>query len=193
VQPVDAIQVPAWCVRLVSELDAADACAIAVAKDLSVEQLNWHPRRGAWSIGQCLEHLSLSNEVYIEPIADSLRAQPTGPVNEITPGWFARWFIRSYIEPTTQRMRGRAPQKAAPVAKRLDTSIVDRFIASNAVVRGVIARARDFDVNRVRFRNPYVPVIRFTIGTGLHIMARHNHRHLLQAKRVRESPGFPRE
>jgi len=186
VQPGDATRDPPWCVRITSELDAADARASAIASGLTVDQLNWKPSPNAWSIGQCLEHLCLSNEVYVEPIADSLGAHATGPVDEITPGWFGRWFIRTYIEPTTQQKRARAPSKIAPIAKHIEPSILDRFIASNAAVRALVMRARGHDVNRLRFRNPFVPLIRFTVGTGLQVIARHNHRHLLQAERVRD-------
>jgi hypothetical protein len=185
-------QDPPWCLRLAAELDAADARALALAKDLTVPQLNWKPRPGTWSIGQCLEHLCISNEVYVGPLVESLGGTATGPVDEITPGWFGRWFIRTYIEPTTQQKRARAPRKTVPAAPSVDPSILDRVLASNARVRDVIARARGHDVNRVRFRNPFVPVIRFTVGTGLQIVARHNHRHLLQAERVRQLPDFPR-
>ena len=182
---------PSWCLRLTSELDAADARATAIVKDLSIAQLNWKATPDAWSIGQCLEHLCLSNEVYVEPIIEALSSDPSGPVDEITPGWFGRWFIRQYIDPTTQKKRGRAPSSAVPVADRLDASILGRFIASNATMRDVIARAQTFDVNRLRFKNPFVPLIRFTVGTGLQIIARHNHRHLLQAERVRQLADFP--
>jgi hypothetical protein len=44
---------------------------------------------------------------------------------------------------------------------------------------------------KYNFRNPFVPVIRFTVGTGLEILSKHERRHLLQAERVRESAGFP--
>jgi hypothetical protein len=191
VQPAGSTRAPAWCLRLTSELDAADARAVALARDLTIGQLNWKPGPHAWSVGQCLEHLSISNEVYIGPMMESLGRPPTGPVDEVTPGWFGRWFLRTYIEPATQRKRARAPRKIVPVATQVDASILDRFIASNAKVRDVIARARDHDVNRVRFRNPFVPLIRFTVGTGLQIIARHNHRHLLQGERVRQMANFP--
>jgi hypothetical protein len=125
-------------------------------------------------------------------MAPSLAGGPAAVVQEITPGWFGRWFIRSYIDPTTQKKRARAPRKAAPVSSRIDRSIGARFIASNDAMRAVMASALDIDVNRVRFRNPYVPVIRFTIGTGLLIVARHNHRHLRQAERVTQLAQFPR-
>ena len=178
---------PSWCIRIAAELDAADARAAALVKNLTIDQLNWKPRPDAWSIGQCLEHLCLSNEVYTEPMLAALGSPGTGPVDEIRPGWFGRWFIRRYIEPTTQRTRARAPSKAVPVVRQIDAAIVDRFITSNARIREVIAAARQHDVNHVRFRNPFVPLIRFTVGTGLQIVARHNHRHLLQAERVKEA------
>jgi hypothetical protein len=191
VRPVDTTRVPPWCLRLTSELDAADARAIAIVKDLSIVQLNWKAGPDAWSVGQCLEHLCLSNEVYVEPMAEALNGSPAGRVAEITPGWFGRWFFRKYIEPTTQKKRGHAPRRAVPVADHLDSSILDRFIASNAKIRNVITRAETYDVNRVRFKNPFVPLIRFSVGTGLQIIARHNHRHLLQAERVSQLPDFP--
>jgi hypothetical protein len=191
-QPVDTTRVPPWCLRLTSDLDAADARAIALTRDLSIAQLNWKPRPDAWSVGQCLEHLCRSNEVYVEPMAKALHGAAAGPVAEITPGWFGRWFIRTYIEPTTQKKRGRAPRRSVPLASHVDSSIVDRFIASNAEIRNLMSRAQGYDVNRVRFENPFVPLIRFTVGTGLLIITRHNHRHLLQAERVIQLPDFPR-
>ena len=191
-QPADATTFPLWCIRLTSELDAADARAIALTNGLGIAQLNWKSRPDTWSVGQCLEHLSLTNEIYIGPIAEALGGRPTGSVDEITPGWFGRWFIREYIEPRTQRRRGRAPTTVVPIATQVDASIVSRFIASNAMVREVIARAHGYDINRLRFRNPFVPLLRFTVGTGLQIIVRHNHRHLDQAERVTRSPDFPR-
>jgi hypothetical protein len=104
-------------------------------------------------------------------------------VPEITPGWFGRWFIRTAIEPSTQRRRNRAPRKIAPAAE-VSADVLDRFIQSNVTLRDVIRRAAVYDVNRIRFQNPFVPVIYFTVGTGLEIVVRHQHRHLLQAERI---------
>lgn len=188
---VDAARVPSWCVRIARELDTADARAGALVHGLTTAQLNWKPGPAVWSVGQCLEHLCISNELYIEAMTTSLGGRLGGSVDEITPGWFGRWFIRTYIEPATQRKPAPAPRKIVPVATQLDTSILDRFVASNARVRDVIDRARPHDVNRVRFENPFLPMIRFTVGTGLQIIARHNHRHLLQGERVRQRAGFP--
>jgi hypothetical protein len=185
------VTLPSWYVRISDDLDVADSRAAAIVPRLSTTQLNWRPRPDTWSIGQCLEHLCISNELYVEPIVAALRGRPTGPVDEISPGWFGQWFLRKYIEPTTQRTRARAPARSAPSPSSVDASILGRFIASNAAIRNVIDRARAYDVNLVRFRNPFVPLIYFTVGTGFQIIARHNHRHLLQAERVAQSQEFP--
>ena len=182
---------PAWCLRLISEFDAADARAIALAKALTPQQLNWKPSPGEWSVGQCLEHLYITNEVYLGPMSTSLRRRQPAFVQEIAPGWLGRWFIRNYIEPSSKMKRVRAPRKIRPGGAQIDPSILDRFLKSNNEARELIHRARNHDVNRIRFRNPFVPVIRFTVGTGLEILSKHQRRHLLQAERIRESPSFP--
>ena len=63
---------PAWCRRLIRELDAADVRAKAVAESLTPRQLNWKPSPAEWSVGQCLEHLSIANEVYMGAMAPAL-------------------------------------------------------------------------------------------------------------------------
>ncbi|HET9272208.1 MAG TPA: DinB family protein [Vicinamibacterales bacterium] len=176
---------PPWATRLLSEIDAADARATALARSLTPDQLNWKPSPGEWSIGQCLDHLCVANEVYVAAVASGLGDRHRTPVDEITPGWFGRWFIRTAIEPSAQSRKGKAPRKIVP-ASNVDGTILDRFLRTNVKARAFIRRAAQYDVNRVRFRNPFVPIIFFTAGTGLEILVRHQRRHLLQAERVRE-------
>jgi len=181
---------PRWSVRLISELNAAEERATALAKTLTPRQLNWTPSPGVWSVGQCLEHLYLTNELYLGPMLTSLEARQPAVVQDITPGWLGRWFIRNFIEPSSKMKRVRAPRKIRPGAQ-IEPHILDRFLDSNHRARDLVLRARNYDVNRVRFRNPFIPVIRFTVGTGLEIISKHQRRHLLQAERIRESPEFP--
>ncbi len=177
---------PPWCVRLISELDAADDRATALTKSLTPQQLNWKPRPGEWSVGQCLEHLYVTNEVYCRPISNALVGHPLCVVQDVTPGWLGQWFIRNYIEPSPGTKRRRAPKKSRPGAQ-VEASVLDRFLNSNHKARELIHRASNYDVNRIRFQNPFVPVLSFTVGTGLEILSKHQRRHLLQAERVRDS------
>ncbi len=182
---------PAWSNRLIAELDASDQSAKELMIGLTPEQLNWQPAPGAWSVGQCLEHLCITSEAYLPAIAGSLAGKPVSAVQEITPGWLGRWFIRSFIEPSPQTKRAKAPKKIVP-GVRVGLSVLDRFLRSNQAARELVRNAGDYDVNRIRFRNPFIPFLRFTAGTGLQIVSRHEHRHLLQAERVKRSSDFPR-
>ncbi|MEZ5318400.1 MAG: DinB family protein [Vicinamibacterales bacterium] len=181
---------PAWPARLTSDLLASDRRAREIAGGLTFAQLTWKPRPDAWSVGQCLQHLRIATDVYLPPIALALEGRPHAPVHEITPGWFARWFIRSYVAASDQQKKAPAPRKIDP-GPHVAPDVLEAFLRSNETARRAIERAAPYDVNGIRFVNPFVPLLRFTVGTGLEIIARHEDRHLLQAERVRAQPGFP--
>lgn len=186
-----AIMQTLWSTQLMAELDVIDRETTDLTSGLTVEQLNWQPGPGVWSIGQCLEHLRLANEVYLPAISAALVNAQAFAVQEITLGWFARWFIRTYIEPSPATKRGSAPRKSVP-GSQIPLSVIDRFLSTNQQARKLIRLAEPCNVNRIRFVNPFVPVIRFTVGTGLRITCSHGRRHVLQAQRVKHSPDFPR-
>lgn len=180
-----------WSDRLISELNASGQRATQLLAGLTAEQLNWQPSPNAWSVGQCVAHLAATNERYLAPIAKALQGKPKSAVPEITPGWFGRWFIASFAsEPSPKTKRARAPKQIQPES-RVDLSVLDRFLRSNDAARDLILRARGHDVNRIRFANPFVPGIRFTVGTGFECVSGHERRHLLQAERVKQISGFP--
>ena len=187
IQPVS--QLPAWASRLTNEFLAQDARAVSLARGLTPSQLNWPPRPGSWSIGQCLEHLHVSNEQYLPHMERALATGRQAPVEEIVPGWFGRWFLETFIDPVS-RSRAPAPPKIRPAAL-VAPDVLARFLAGNQRARELVRRAAPLDVNRVRFRNPFVSFVRFTVGTGFEILSRHQRRHLLQAERVKAAPGFP--
>jgi hypothetical protein len=182
---------PAWSIRLAFELSANDQTAHALADGLTEEQLNWHNAPNSWSVGQCLEHICITNEAYLTSMSAVLKGRSDSPVEQITPGFFSRWFIRNFVEPSPNTKRASAPSKIRPGA-RVSLAVLDRFLSDNKSCRELIVRARSKDINRIRFWNPLAPGIRFTVGTGLEIISSHERRHLLQAERVRDSVNFPR-
>jgi hypothetical protein len=102
-----------------------------------------------------------------------------------------RWFIAHYVAPNPEGTRARAPKKIEP-AKTVDADVLASFLRSNRRARELVLRASEYDVNAIRFRNPFIPLLRFTVGTGLEIISKHESRHLLQAEGVKRSAGFPR-
>jgi len=124
-------------------------------------------------------------------LSAALKGQPHGPVEEITLGWFSGWFIRTYIAPNPGGKRAKVPKTIEP-ARQVEPSIVQSFLRSTDAARALVRKASSYDVNRLRYQNPFNSLLRFTVGTGLEIIAKHEGRHLLQAEAVKQSAAFPR-
>jgi hypothetical protein len=175
--------------------DSEESAARLIA-GVSELQGNWQPVTGrSWSIWQCLEHLSLTAEIYSKALADAVastgnsgKTESTG--TEIKPGWFARWFL-SQLEPPV-RLRLNTIAKVTPAATgNLAVALAD-FIKSHEAVREILKSWDRMDFNRVCYPSPFASSLRFTVGTGLLILNAHDRRHLWQAERVKQAPAYPK-
>jgi hypothetical protein len=180
---------------VLNDLAAAEREASELVAGLSGAQANWQPNGGgSWSVVQCLSHLARINRLYAAAMYEAASlAGGSGniaPSLPISPGWLGARFIGSMEPPVRTKMK--SPRKAVPVQQGDTAEAVAEFVKSHEPVRGVIEAASQLDLNRVRFKNPFVPLLRFTIGTGLLVINAHDRRHLWQAAGVKKTSGFPR-
>ncbi len=180
---------------LLAELRDSEEVATQLIRGVSEMQGNWQPQGGrGWSIWQCLEHLALTNQIYREALRKALasskaiRKIATG--REIRPGWFGSWFL-SKVEPPVG-ITVKTKPKATPGARGDLAEAIARFVESHEPLREIIMSWDSVDLNRVRYPNPFIPLVRFTVGTGLLIANAHDRRHLWQAQRVKEAPEYPK-
>jgi hypothetical protein len=174
---------------VLAQLDAAEADARAVVAGLSEEQGTWRPQAGAWSVAECLDHLATGNVVYVESMREPARhARARGRVRArpAKPGILGQLFIDSLEPPPKWWSRRKTPEKSRPRAAPPLADAFARFIASQEAVRAFLKENADLDLGRIRFRNPFVSVIFFSLATGLHVIPAHERRHLAQAWGVRK-------
>jgi DinB superfamily len=174
------------------QLDEAEEKARRIIDGISNTQGSWQPREGAWSIVQCLDHLGRTNTVYAAALREALNnaKQVRGAMTGfIQPGCPSRIMIRLLEPPPMGKMR--APKKIVPATQVNKDDSLRSFLHSHNEVRAVMHQGAWVDLNRIRFRNPFVSSLRFTVGAGLLIIAAHDRRHLWQADQVRQSAGFP--
>lgn len=172
--------------RLTDDMDAADAAAERLAASLTDAEFFWQPDGGTrWSVAQCLDHLAVANRMYggaMEAAVAKARERGWTRRGPARPGFFGRKFAES-MEPPVKR-RSRTPGKIKPQAARTREDILTDYRAAHDAIRRVIQTAATLDVNRAAFANPFVPIIRVRVSTGLHVIAAHDRRHLWQAEQV---------
>ena len=179
---------PADLQAILNELDKTDEQARRLVSSLSQAQFDWQPGGVGWSVGQCLDHLARTNTVYTAALREGVQRTKPGSAarkGPIQPGWFGRWFINLMEPPPRRKMT--APRKATPGAHPVAADVLRTFVAAHDQARALIAESRELDLNKVRFTNPFISVIHFTVGTGLMIIGAHDRRHLWQANQVCEA------
>jgi len=170
------------------------ADADALATPLTDEQFAWPPAPDAWSVGQCLDHLNATARNYLpvmdEGIAEAIRRglYTAGPY---TYNWVGRLFVY-LVEPTT-RIRAKAPRQFLPAAGRPRHDVLAAFRAYQVQYVDRLRQANGLDLARARVSSPAARWLRIPLGSSLALMVAHERRHLAQARRVIDAPGFPRQ
>jgi hypothetical protein len=160
------------------------------------EQLTLSPGSGGWSVSQCIEHVARVNAVYLLAIKTAIvgnrKLAESNDQPLRTAGWFSAFFLRSVSPEGKTKMRAPRIGRPDPDSSQINPEeALQKLQHTHLEIREVLAASQQLNLNRVRFRNPFVPLIRFTVGTGFLIMAAHGRRHLLQAERVCSANGFP--
>lgn len=185
-----ADELPAELQRLIDELNAVDRDAASLVAGLPEELGTRRLAPDAWSIAECLDHLAVANRVYIGAMlgpAQEARSRGRTRLRAALPGWPGRLFIYTLEPPPRWWSRLKAPRKIRPRASPALADAYTRFLESQASARDFASENADLDLVGIRFPNPFVPGVRFSLATGLHVIPAHDRRHLLQAWKVRNA------
>lgn len=167
--------------------------ADALVTPLAEQQFTWRPAPEVWSVGQCLDHLNATARMYLpvmdEGIADAIRRGLYG-AGPYTYNWVGRLLV-CLVEPTT-RLRAKAPKQFLPAPGRPRHEVMAAFRAYQVQYIDRLRQANGLDLARVRVVSPVVRWLRIPLGSSFALMAAHERRHLAQARRVLEAPGFRR-
>ena len=170
--------------------DAVERDARALVAGLTEDLGTWRENPGSWSVAECLDHLAIGNRVYLramQPAAERALVAGRHRRGPAIPGWIGGWFVRTLEPPARPGRKGKAPQKIRP---RVGPALADaaaQFFASHDEVHAFLRRFADIDLAGVHFPNPFIRGIRFSLATGVHVLAAHERRHVWQAWRVRKA------
>ncbi len=179
--------------RIVDRL--AHSCEVAKNRfqHLDSEVLNWQPEPGRWSIAQCLDHMSIAAEHYNGSIGPAIekaksRQHATGLNPDPRFTLIGRLIIYAVSPQTTRKMK--APRSMRPSSAPITGDPVARFVRAHEATIALAHIADGMDTNRIRMSSPEARILRINATDAFEILAAHAARHLNQAHRVAETPGF---
>ena len=159
---------------------------------LSAEQINWKPRIGSWSVGQCLDHLIKSNEAFDAQFraVSSGEKKPTfwEKYSPLT-SFFGNFLLKSL---KNDARKFKAPSKAIIPPSEIAADIVERFVKHQAEVVEKIKTLENVDLQKTVVTSPFLKLMTYRLDTALEIGVEHEKRHFRQAERVMQTEGFPR-
>jgi hypothetical protein len=162
-----------------------------LASGLTSEQMHWQPSASTWSVAQCLEHLSLFIEHDLERVTALIalaRASTRASRGPVPPAADAPMI--TLHEMPRQSAAAAAATTGGPPTLDPAVDTAARFLTLITRLLGVIARAETIAPTVTTRRSGMILID--MIGHTLQLTALHHWRLVLQARRIKERPGFPR-
>jgi len=159
---------------------------------ISFEQLNWKPAEDRWSIGQCLDHLIISDCLYFP----ALKKIATGKYEM---SFWEKWnplsilFGRTLVSQLQEKVKKpmKAPKVFIPSASQIDAGIIERFHKHMDTFLEYIAACETTDLDKIRITSPVSWFITYDLRNAITFLIQHEHRHINQAIRVKQKKDFP--
>lgn len=177
---------------MLEELAAVAREAREVFGGLSAAQLNWKPAPEQWSVGQCFDHLIVTNRTFFPDMekvaAGTYRSSLWGRVSPLS-GFFGRYILGA-LDPTQGR-KIKAPRAFLPASSDVDGEVIGRFVGNLSEVAAHMRATEGVDLGRTIVTSPAMALVTYSLLDVYRIFVAHARGHFEQARRVTRTAGFP--
>jgi hypothetical protein len=177
---------------LVEELQAVAEDARKVFGGLSPAQLNWKPSAERWSVGQCFDHLIVTNRSFFPAMervaAGTFKSDLWARVSPFS-GFFGRYILGA-LDPS-QGKKIKAPRAFLPASSDVDAEVIGRFVGNLSEVSARMRATEGVDLSRIVVTSPAVAFVTYSLRDVYRIFVAHARSHFEQARRVTRTEGFP--
>ena len=159
---------------------------------LSGEQVNWKPSAKDWSIGQCFDHLIISNRPYLEIFEKTLAGRRRGRIWErvpLLPGLFGRLLLNTLRPDSGRNVKARPA--FLPSSSQIAPTIVATFLEQQERLLRLMDASRKLDLDGITITSPVAGFVTYSLMDACRIIVAHEQNHVVQATRVMEAQGFP--
>jgi uncharacterized damage-inducible protein DinB len=171
--------------RAMSYLHATQKQVTDTVNSLSPAQLAFHASPNSWSVGDCLEHLALTETALFADLTNKVLASPEAPEKAALVKGKDQDVIKAI---STRDQKFKAPAALVPSNKW--SSIKETLAAFRAARKKTIAYVESTPAAlRLHVTNGPEPMDGYQV---ILMIGAHTERHLAQMKEVMASPNFPK-
>ena len=175
------------------EAEKNSAGAKALLERLSEAQLSWTPAPNSWSMAQCVDHLTTTSKAFEPYLTTAIkRGSEKWPVRSAIPyrpSWVGGWLIKQVLPEATRKVP--SPKVFRPLHTPAIANVLDNYLKQQDEFIRFVRQAEGIDYNATRLRSPVTPLMRYSLADAFVVTVVHGWRHLAQARRICETPGFP--
>ncbi|MEK7724752.1 MAG: DinB family protein [Acidobacteriota bacterium] len=176
-----------------SEIEKISNNAKQVFGSLSAEQINWKPNAKSWSVGQCFEHLIITNNLYFPAIQNVIDGIHRNNFFSKIP--FSTNFISALMKNSLKPEQARKMKTFKvfePSASGVSPNIIGDFAENNRKLVEMFDTCKDLENHKIKIPEPLSPALNLRLDDAFEILLLHEQRHFLQAERVLKTEGFPK-
>ncbi|GJQ32284.1 MAG: hypothetical protein HBSAPP04_11230 [Ignavibacteriaceae bacterium] len=179
---------------LINDLTAMTSESLSIVNNnfigLSETQINWKPEKKKWSIAECLDHIAVSFKTYNADIERVLASPQPASGNLVFRTTLTGGIFIKTMHPDSP-VKVPNPSMFSPTQGNLTRGVFEDFLAAHKALTDLIEKSKTLDLGHNKITSPVSSLMKFTLGEVLIILTYHEKRHVLQARRVMELPGFP--
>ncbi len=159
---------------------------------LSHKQINWKFHPDNWSVGQCLDHIVKTNQLYF-PIFDKLANDDMKKTF-----WERIPFWSDYIGDMIVRSTQPIPKKKVstfpvfePSSSQIEQKVVQQLMKNNEELSQKMMETDLLDHRKVVVTSPLAKYITYRLHHACTLLVNHEERHMNQARKVMKADWFP--
>ncbi|MBB6460956.1 DinB family protein [Flammeovirga kamogawensis] len=154
--------------------------------NLTTEELNTRLSATSWSILECMAHLNLYGDYYIEKIDTDLKTKNKPKKKDsYKGGWLGNYFT-NLMAPVNQKIKNKmpSPKDKNTIGQTLDKSTLEIRIEQQLKIIKLLESARNSDLGGMRVPITISKMIKLKLGDTFRFLIAHEHRHTLQSLNI---------
>lgn len=160
--------------------------------DLKLIQLNWKPAPDQWSIGQCLDHLIVSNAKYLPVLLTIIEGknkpsfwEKNNPLSNYTGKQMIKTLGKNVVK------KYKSPRLFIPSESTVSQNIISDFKNHQDEIFQLFLELEKEKYKHIVVTSPVASLITLKLHDLIELIIVHEERHINQALRVKNNINFP--